>query len=219
MHHIACLKTGVFHGDWNSEKLHRGLYQHVQVHHTANVYILVNANNHWVLAWFFFLPVWAQYGLPHPQGGSIFCSSPSADLFVSWRYDIFDSGAYTTIWESFTRYTFVAGHFVLSSNGTLRCQEGRHIYGRLFISMDNEGTAFDVGANVAEYLTMWSDEEGQQELFAEGIRRVGAGRIFGLTGRGGLRQNTAVLYPTSYAVDDMFRPLWAIFRSQNVWTV
>jgi hypothetical protein len=50
MNRIACLKMGAFHGDWNSEKLHRGLYQNVQVHHTANVYILVNVNNHWVLA-------------------------------------------------------------------------------------------------------------------------------------------------------------------------
>jgi len=35
-------------------------------------------------------------------------------------------------------------------------------------------------------------------------------------GRGsGVRQNTTVLYPIYYAVDDMFRPLWAIFRSQK----
>ena len=33
-------------------------------------------------------------------------------------------------------------------------------------------------------------------------------------GRGGVSQNTAVLYPIYYA-DDMFRPLWAIFRSQK----
>ena len=31
-----------------------------------------------------------------------------------------------------------------------------------------------------------------------------------------VRQNTAALYSTYYA-DDMFRPLWAIFRSQNVY--
>ena len=28
----------------------------------------------------------------------------------------------------------------------------------------------------------------------------------------GVRQNTTVLYPICYADDDMFRPLWAIFR-------
>ena len=36
-------------------------------------------------------------------------------------------------------------------------------------------------------------------------------------GGGGLRQNTTVLYPIYYADDDMFRPLWAIFRAQNVY--
>jgi len=35
-------------------------------------------------------------------------------------------------------------------------------------------------------------------------------------GRGWARQNTTVLYPIYYAVVDMFQPLWAIFRSQNV---
>jgi len=35
-------------------------------------------------------------------------------------------------------------------------------------------------------------------------------------GRVGVRQNTTVLYPIYYADDDMFRPLWAIFRSQYV---
>jgi len=34
-------------------------------------------------------------------------------------------------------------------------------------------------------------------------------------GGGTVRQNTTVLYPTYYAEDDMFRPLWAIFRSQK----
>ena len=33
--------------------------------------------------------------------------------------------------------------------------------------------------------------------------------------RGGGSQNTTVLYPIYYADDDMFRPLWAIFRSQK----
>ena len=31
---------------------------------------------------------------------------------------------------------------------------------------------------------------------------------------GAVRQNTTVLYPIYYA-DDMFRPMWAIFRSQK----
>jgi len=35
---------------------------------------------------------------------------------------------------------------------------------------------------------------------------------------GGVRQNTTVSYPIYYADDDVFRPLWAIFRSQNVWS-
>jgi len=30
-----------------------------------------------------------------------------------------------------------------------------------------------------------------------------------------VRQNTTILYPIYYADDDMFRPLWAIFRSQK----
>ena len=34
-------------------------------------------------------------------------------------------------------------------------------------------------------------------------------------GGGGVRQNTTVLYPIYYADEDMFRPLWAIFRSQK----
>ena len=33
---------------------------------------------------------------------------------------------------------------------------------------------------------------------------------------GGARQNATVLYPIYYADNDMFQPLWAIFRSQNV---
>ena len=37
-----------------------------------------------------------------------------------------------------------------------------------------------------------------------------------MTGEGGgVRQNTTVLCPIYYADDDMFRPLWAIFRSQK----
>jgi len=39
--------------------------------------------------------------------------------------------------------------------------------------------------------------------------------FFNAAGGGGVRQNTAVLYPIYYADDDMFRPLWAIFRSQT----
>ena len=31
----------------------------------------------------------------------------------------------------------------------------------------------------------------------------------------GVRQNTTVLYPIYYLDDDMFRPLWAFFRSQK----
>jgi len=31
----------------------------------------------------------------------------------------------------------------------------------------------------------------------------------------GVRQNTTVLYPICYGDDDMFRPMWAIFRSQK----
>jgi len=34
-------------------------------------------------------------------------------------------------------------------------------------------------------------------------------------GGGGVRHNTAVLYPIYYADHDMFRPLWAICRSQK----
>jgi len=35
-------------------------------------------------------------------------------------------------------------------------------------------------------------------------------------GGGWVRQNTTVFYPIYYADDDdMFRPLWAIFRSQK----
>jgi len=34
-------------------------------------------------------------------------------------------------------------------------------------------------------------------------------------GKGGIRQNTTVLYPIYYADHDMFRLLWAIFRSQK----
>ena len=30
-----------------------------------------------------------------------------------------------------------------------------------------------------------------------------------------LRQNTTVVYPIYYADDNMFRPLWAVFRSQK----
>ena len=33
--------------------------------------------------------------------------------------------------------------------------------------------------------------------------------------KGEVRQNTTVLYPIYYADNDMFRPLWAIFRSQK----
>ena len=34
-------------------------------------------------------------------------------------------------------------------------------------------------------------------------------------GSGWVRQNTTVFYPMHYADDDMFRPLWAIFRSHK----
>jgi len=34
-------------------------------------------------------------------------------------------------------------------------------------------------------------------------------------GGGGVRQNTTVLYLIYYVDDDMFRPLWATFRSQK----
>jgi len=32
---------------------------------------------------------------------------------------------------------------------------------------------------------------------------------------GGVRENATVFYPIYYAEDNMFRPLWAIFRSQK----
>ena len=40
--------------------------------------------------------------------------------------------------------------------------------------------------------------------------------VISVLGRGWVRHNTTVLYPIYYAGDDMFRPLWAIFRSQKL---
>lgn len=175
MNHIACLKTGLFHGAWKSEKLHRGVYQHGQVHHTANVYILVNANNHWVLALFFpscLSSVW----IATPPGAVPYFAVPlSVDPFVSGRDDSFESGSYTTTWKSFTRHNFVPGHFALSSIGRLRCQDGRCINRIFFISMDNEDTTFDVRTNVAENLKVWIVQEGQQRIIRRRNRKSRCG--------------------------------------------
>jgi len=49
----------------------------------------------------------------------------------------------------------------------------------------------------------------KRNINLQGVRQVGS-----TYGGGGVRRNTTVLYRTYYA-DDMFRPLWVIFRSQK----
>jgi len=51
-----------------------------------------------------------------------------------------------------------------------------------------------------------------EEIYTEYDHSIGA---YKQLGRGAVCQNITVLYPIYYAGDDMFRSLWAIFRSQK----